>query len=98
MNCFCHGGVKSGSIITIDGDGVLQIDGTKIVSTAAKNTWNKAATDATNALTEISKTIANVSNAVTRVSNLDTRTTTLEGKMIYITSADIGALVEQTKG
>lgn len=92
------GGVKSGSIITVDSNGVLQIDATKIVSTAEKNTWNKAATDATNALSEISKTNANVSNAVTRVSNLETRTTTLEGKMVYITSADIGALVEQTKG
>lgn len=92
------GGVKSGTVITVDSNGVLQIDTTKVVSTAEKNTWNAAATNATNALSEISKTNANVSSATTRVSNLETRATNLEGKMIYITSADITGLVDSTKG
>ncbi|MGL6100034.1 MAG: hypothetical protein ACRC0G_10470 [Fusobacteriaceae bacterium] len=92
------GGVKSGSVITVDVNGTLQVDSTKIVSTAEKNTWNAAAMNATDALSGISITNANLSGAVTRVSNLETRATALESKMIYITSADIGALVEQTKG
>lgn len=91
------GGVKSGTVITVDSNGVLQIDTAKIVTTTEKNTWNQAAADGAEALSEISKTNANVSNAITRVGNLETRATNIEGKLVYITSVDISSLVETSK-
>lgn len=91
------GGVKSGSIITIGSDGDLQIDTSKVISSAERTKWNKAGTDATEALNKIANTDANLASAVQRVSSVETRTTALEGKMTYISSADIETLVEVAK-
>ncbi|MBC2855238.1 hypothetical protein H3N56_03835 [Cetobacterium sp. 2A] len=91
------GGVKSGSIITVDANGILQIDSTKIISAAERGQWNKASTDSALALTKIATTDANLGNAVSRISSVETRTTNLEAKMVYITNADIESLVEASK-
>lgn len=91
------GGVKSGSIITVDSTGVLQIDGTKIISVAERTKWNQASTDATTALQRIAATDAALGNTTARVSSVETRATAIEGKLIYISSADIETLVENAK-
>lgn len=91
------GGVKAGEIITIGSDGTLQIDTSKVISSAERNKWNKGATDATDALNKIATTDANVGNAVQRIGAVETRTTAIEAKMVFISSADIETLVEAAK-
>lgn len=91
------GGVKSGSIIKVDSNGVLQIDTSKVISTSERNKWNTASSDSKSALSKIAQTDTKVSSNAARIASVETRATSLEGKLVYVSSSDIEALIETAK-
>ncbi|MFA6878269.1 MAG: hypothetical protein WCQ76_05140 [Fusobacterium sp.] len=91
------GGVKSGSVIKVDSNGVLQIDTSKVISTSERDKWNTASSEASSALSQIAQANTKVSSNTSRIASLETRSTALEGKLVYIASSDIEILIETAK-
>lgn len=81
------GGVKAkkGNAVTIAGDGVIGIDDTRTVQSGEREKWDKAGTDATNALTQLGTLTPKVTQAEKDITALKEKTqvmTTQEAQVI----------------
>lgn len=86
------GGVKAkeGGAITIGADGVIDVDGEKVVTAAEKQKWNKAGTDATQALQKANtnaQSIATTNNKIAEV----------EKKFVYMTVQEAQEIINKHK-
>lgn len=91
-NATTLGGVKAkeGGAITIGADGVIDINGEKVVTTAEKQKWNKASTDATQALEKANTNAQSITTANNKIAEV-------EKKFVYMTVQEAQAIIDKYK-
>lgn len=93
------GGVKAkeGGAITIGADGVIDIDGEKVVTTAEKQKWNKASTDATQALSDAKNAQTTATQATQKATQNEAKIAEVEKKFVYMTVQEAQTIIEKYK-
>ena len=107
------GGVKAtaGNAVTIGSDGAIGIADARTVQTGERDKWNKAGTDATDALGQLTTLTPKVTAVVaesaqnkkdiaaltTRVTTAEGKITALEGKTQVMTTAEAQAIIDKYK-
>lgn len=93
------GGVKAkeGGAITIGADGVIDVDGEKVVTAAEKQKWNKAGTDATQALSDAKNAQTTATQATQKATQNEAKIAEVEKKFVYMTVQEAQEIINKHK-
>lgn len=100
------GGVKAkqGGTITIDSNGVVDINAEKVISNEERAKWNKAATDVVTAQNTANTANETANNALNKananegkINTANGKITELEGKFVYLTTQEAQAIINKYK-
>lgn len=93
------GGVKAkhGNAVTIAADGAIGIEDSRTVQNGERDKWNKASTDATQAISDAKNAQSTATQATQKATQNEAKIAEVEKKFVYMTVQEAQTIIEKYK-